>query len=147
MGSLDPVDRSGVAVADDVTIWIVESAIETVIESRLGPVERDVLTVLAALGSIGLETRSMLREFVADAREAGFTWEAIAARLDLDMSTARCRFGSCAAPDGLQVASKTIRHNPAMTESLPGREASRAPSKTCPRHRMVVLTGESRERL
>lgn len=93
MRSLDPVDRLGTAAADDVSTWLVYGAVETLIELRLGPVKREVATVIAALESLALEVGSILREVVADARQAGHSWEEIATWLTADASVALRRYG------------------------------------------------------
>lgn len=93
MRALDPVDQSGVAVSDDVTAWLVYSAVDTLIEMRFGAIERDAGAVVAALESLALEAGSILGEVVADARGAGSSWEEIATWLSIGVSAAQQRYG------------------------------------------------------
>lgn len=93
----DPhVSYSAIPYTDGDTIMLIDQAVETLVLLR-GPMKLgDAAATVSALVSLIAEADSRLPDAVADARDQGYTWDAIADRLATTVSTARRRYADYA---------------------------------------------------
>jgi hypothetical protein len=92
-GLLEPwqEDRSEVPATDSHTTALIDQAVHALVLIR-APFEFDVLPSISSLVSIAAEVESHLPDAVADARDYGYSWDAIATRLATTTATARRRY-------------------------------------------------------
>lgn len=86
-------DRSQIPYTDDDSAAVAELAVAALVSIRC-PAGGGALPTVSALASLAGEIDSRFYDVVADARDAGHSWDAIAERLALTARSARRRYGA-----------------------------------------------------
>lgn len=88
-----PEDHTALPATDRLTAGLVADAVETLIACR-GGTTSDPTASISCLLSLAGEAEDQLHDAVADARDAGCSWEVIAQRLVSRESTVRRRYAA-----------------------------------------------------
>jgi hypothetical protein len=96
-GLLEPweEDRTEVPATDGHTTALIDHAVQDLVIIR-APFEFNVLPIISTLVSLTAEIESRLPDAVADARDHGYSWDAIATRLNTTTVNARRRYANYA---------------------------------------------------
>lgn len=92
---LEAPDRTAIPFVDDSTHALLETAVLNLIALRGGR-PHDPAARISTLFSLIVDGESWMHELVADARDEGYSWHAIAARLADTISATRHRYATYA---------------------------------------------------
>jgi hypothetical protein len=87
-------DRSRSPYHDDLSGELVDEAVKTLVIDRCPMGLHDPAPTLAVLVTLATEVDERIRETVADARDFGYTWPEIAARIALTPRSAQRRYAA-----------------------------------------------------
>ena len=86
-------DHSEIPATDDDTIALINDAVRSLVTIR-APFELNDLPTISVLVSLANEANSRLPDAVANARDCGYCWNAIAIRLGTTAASARRRYSA-----------------------------------------------------
>lgn len=87
-------DDTAIPYTDADTVGVVDGAVDLLVVFRCPLGLGDAGAVLSCLVSLIAEADGRLADAVADARDQGYGWDDIAARLAIGVATARRRYGA-----------------------------------------------------
>jgi DNA-directed RNA polymerase specialized sigma24 family protein len=85
-------DRTAIAYTDSDTHALIDQAAYLLTIFRAPMSFGDAAVAVSVLVSLAVEAQDQLHEAVADARDQGYTWDEIADRLNISVTTARRRY-------------------------------------------------------